>query len=119
MKINKYVFMILAMPVWAYAHDLTIVNQTSRLLSFKVDHVCSSEFGVIDKHQTKTIAEKVLYNLCSDFKWGCIIASFEGSNCEGRFLGGMMYINEREVKFSSVDGINIFATENKLYFTEL
>lgn len=63
------------------AEDLRIENQTHKKLSFKINHICSSTFGVIRPHRTKLIPEALFKAACSGQDSRCIVDVYHSGNC--------------------------------------
>lgn len=86
------------LPLLASAKSLTIVNSTKQPFSVRVNNLCSSEFGVIKKNSTKTVAEEKLNQLCAQNSSNCEAMIFKSKNCTGNQIGNFMFDTKTGLK---------------------
>ena len=91
---------LLSVSVFANAGVLTVNNQSSTDLSFKVEHQCSSEFGNINAKSAKSVSENDLQNACNphtDVSEHCHVKVYAKPNCSGTHI--------ESIELSTKDGI--------------
>jgi hypothetical protein len=74
----------LLMSTLASADNFKIVNNTNSEFSFSINHACSSEFGSIPAHSSKTIAEANFYSACKGSEHFCVAKIYSDNNCSGK-----------------------------------
>ncbi len=77
---------LLSLSVAAYADDFKIVNSTNNEFSFKINHVCSSEFGSIPAHSNKTVTMTNFQKACAHNLHDCVAKIYVDNNCSGKHV---------------------------------
>lgn len=100
MKLGKMMLCVslIAVPFIADAGNLTIVNRTKFDLSFKVNNICSDDFGMIPANKMKIIAEKDFNKACESNPSICSAIVYSAPNCNGENVG--------EVGFNISNGVS-------------
>ena len=110
----------LTMPVLANAGHLTIANHTSYTLSFKVNNVCSKDFGLVYAYSIKNITKPMFDKFCKKGAM-CEIMAYNDEHCKGEFMGGARYLvgqHHSEVIGSARKDITVTVNEFNLFFSE-
>lgn len=78
------IFLIL--PLNANAGDFQIVNHTKKRISFKFNHACSHDFGVIRARKSKIIPDVNFRAACNYDPENCVVDIYQSGNCSGRHI---------------------------------
>jgi hypothetical protein len=89
---------LLLTPLLAAAHDFTIDNNTKQDITFKIDHVCSHEIGIINPFKATIVPDKNLKRACANNLQACVAEAYHSSNCTGKQLGAVVLDIDNGVK---------------------
>jgi hypothetical protein len=82
---------LLSVSTWAHAKTLevgefSVANETSYLLSFSVNKVCSADIGDISAYSIKSIDLPIILKLCATSNT-CEIVAHDAERCTGNPVG--------------------------------
>lgn len=88
----------LVLPFIANAGDFQITNHTKKRISFKINHVCSNDFGIIRARKSKVIPDVNFRAACSYDRENCIADVYQSGNCSHKHVATIKLATDYGVK---------------------
>ena len=95
-KLQKLALLAALASTSAFAQDpqpsseFSIVNNTSSIISFKVNKVCSNEIGDVSEYSVKSLQLNDIMKACAGTV-PCNITAYEQAECSGEKIGNAKY----------------------------